>query len=442
MSPSGITLADVLAVLDADGPSSEPVTAGEVAAELGCGRRTAREALDELAARDGVESKEVADGVRVWWTTDRDLRRYEAIVETVNDGIYVKDEDNRFTLVNETFAEMVGYPTEDLVGRDSSFLVSEEVMAAAEEIYRDLLTGDDRTETVEATMETADGESFEAEASFAVIPGEGDEHERVGVVRDVTERKERERRLERQNERLESFASMLAHELRNPVQIGQIYSERLPADADAEAVGYVADAFDRIDDVIDVLLVLARGQDAVGDAEPVPLDAAAREAWDAVDASAGSLTVATDRVVRANETYLRHFLENLFENAVEHGSTSPRSQAREDAVEHGSTSRRPQTDDAVEHGTGDRSDDEVTVTVGELPSGFYVADDGFGIPPEDRETVFEAGYTTAASSGGTGVGLTFVRDLAEVYDWECSLTESETGGARFEFTDVTFCADE
>ncbi|NHN58870.1 MULTISPECIES: PAS domain-containing sensor histidine kinase [Halorussus] len=410
MGPSGITLADVRAVLDAEDSSSEPVTASEVAAELGCDRRTAREALDELVARDGVETKEVGDGVRVWWATDRDRRRYEAVVETVNDGIYVKDEDNRFTLVNDTYAEMVGHSPEELVGRDSSFLVSEEVMEAAEEIYRDLRAGDDVTETVEATMETPDGETIETEASFAVIPRD-DEHERVGVVRDVTDRKERERRLERQNERLESFASMLAHELRNPVTIGQIYSQQLPADADDEAVDYVTDAFDRIDDVIDVLLVLARGQDAVGDAGPVRLDAAAREAWGAVDSTAGTLAVSTDRVVRANETYLRHFLENLFENAIEHG-------------------------------TDDRSDADVTVTVGDAPDGFYVADDGVGVPAEDRDAVFEAGYTTAASSGGTGVGLTFVRELADVYDWECSLTESEAGGARFEFSSVTFCTDE
>ena len=410
MGPSGITLANVLAVLDADGPSGEPVTADEVAAELGCSRRTARDALDELAARDGVETKAVGDGVRVWWTTDRDLQRYEAIVETVNDGIYVKNEDNQFTLVNDTYAEMVGYPPEDLVGRDSSFLVSEEVMEAAEEIYRDLRTGDERTETVEATMETADGETIETEASFAVISRD-EEHERVGLVRDVTERRERERRLERQNERLESFASMLAHELRNPVTIGEIYAQQLPDYEAPQAVDYVTDAFDRIDDVIDVLLVLARGQDAVGDADPVPLEDATREAWRAVDATAGTLTVATDRVVRANETYLRHFFENLFENAVEHG-------------------------------TIEGSDDEVTVTVGECPTGFYVADDGDGIPPDDRETVFEAGYTTAASSGGTGVGLTFVRELAETYDWECTLTESESGGARFEFSNVTFCSDE
>ncbi|UPV74247.1 PAS domain S-box protein [Halorussus limi] len=437
MSSSGITLAETLTVLETTGAPGAPVTASEVAEALGCERQTARDRLDELAERGDAETREVGGSVRVWWTTDRqrrdrDLERYEAIVRTVNDGIYVKDEGNRFTLVNETYAEMLGYAPDELVGRDSSFLVSEEVMNAAEELYSDLRTGDRRTETIEASLETADGETVETEASFALIPldEEGEEYERVGVVRDVTERKERERRLERQNKRLESFASMLAHELRNPVTIGQIYGKRLPADEAPEAVEYVTEAFDRIEDMIDVLLVLARGRDAVGESEPVALADVAREAWEQVSAPEATLEIATDRVVSADETYVRHLFENLLENAVEHGSTGSRPEA-DDAAEHGSASPRPSDEDAG-----------LTVTVGDVPNGFYVADDGVGIPPEDRETVFEAGYTTAELEGGTGVGLTFVAELVETYEWECAVTESEAGGARFEFTGVALHSDE
>jgi len=276
-------------------------------------------------------------------------------------------------------------------------------------------------------------------------------------VRDITERKERERRLERQNKRLESFASMLAHELRNPVTIGQIYSDQLPAetdsdrDSDPEAVEYVRDAFVRIEDMIDVLLVLARGREAVGESGPVALAEVAEDAWTEIEALDATLDVTTDRVVQADETYVQHLFENLLENAVEHGSTSsqpsaddavehgstsPRSQSHEDAVEHGSTSNRPEGDDAVAHGSAD-----VTITVGDLPSGFYIADDGVSIPESDRETVFEAGYTTAETQGGTGVGLTFVQELAETYDWTCTVTESDAGGARFEFADVTLASD-
>lgn len=200
--------------------------------------------------------------------------------------------------------------------------------------------------------------------------------------------------------RLDRFASMLAHELRNPVAIGQIYSQELPATADSEAVEYIEEAFDHLEDMIDILLVLARGREAVSDTTTIQLADKAREAWDVADTATATLAVKIDAEIEADETYVRHLFRNLFENAVEHGGS------------------------------------DVTVTVGTLPAGFYVADDGTGIPPAERETVFEAGYTTASQQGGTGLGLAFVNELADIYDWECTVTESEAGGARFEFASV------
>ena len=74
----------------------------------------------------------------------------------------------------------------------------------------------------------------------------------------------------------------------------------------------------------------------------------------------------------------------------------------------------------------------MTITVGPLDGrhGFFVEDDGPGIPSEERETVFEYGHTTAEE--GTGLGLAIVEEIAEAHGWTVSLAESETGGARFE----------
>ncbi|TKX76264.1 sensor histidine kinase, partial [Halorubrum sp. SD626R] len=73
--------------------------------------------------------------------------------------------------------------------------------------------------------------------------------------------------------------------------------------------------------------------------------------------------------------------------------------------------------------------------VGRLDGGFYVADDGDGIDPADRDSVFEPGHTTA--EGGTGFGLAIVDRIAQAHGWEVTLTESRTGGARFEFDGVS-----
>lgn len=213
-------------------------------------------------------------------------------------------------------------------------------------------------------------------------------------------RQQREAELEAQNERLDAFASMLAHELRNPLTVGQIYSQQLSDDPETGAATHVREAFDRIEDIIDVLLILARGHDEVCENDTVVLADVARDVWSRVNAPEATLVVDTDRVLQAEDTYVRHLLENLFKNAVEHGG-------------------------------GD-----VTVTIGNLSTGFYVADDGTGIPADNRDDVFDIGFTTAAKEGGTGLGLAFVRELANVYGWTCTLTESVTGGARFEFENV------
>jgi signal transduction histidine kinase len=95
-------------------------------------------------------------------------------------------------------------------------------------------------------------------------------------------------------------------------------------------------------------------------------------------------------------------------------------------VEHGSTSSRPSDDAAADHDGPDPM-----VTVGGLDrGGFYVADDGPGIPPEDRERVFEEGYSASSS---TGLGLAIVREIATAHGYTVQATESAAGGAQVEF---------
>jgi len=128
---------------------------------------------------------------------------------------------------------------------------------------------------------------------------------------------------------------------------------------------------------------------------------------------------------------------------VEHGSTSPGSRARRDAQERSSTSTEVEADDAAEHesvghGAPSRQDagghdtSAVSITVGDTDEGFYVADDGPGIPPGDREDVFELGHTTRED--GTGFGLAIVETIAEAHGWTVTAGESAAGGARFEVT--------
>ena len=83
----------------------------------------------------------------------------------------------------------------------------------------------------------------------------------------------------------------------------------------------------------------------------------------------------------------------------------------------------------------------MTVRIGDLPddAGFYVADDGPGIPEADRETVFDAGHST--NEDGTGFGLSIVQGIVEAHGWDIRVTEGDDGGARFEITGVEYAPE-
>lgn len=243
--------------------------------------------------------------------------------------------------------------------------------------------------------------------------------------------------LRRQNEKLERFASIVSHDLRNPLNVLEGSIELAAETGEDEHFRRAENAVARMESLIDDLLLLARAGDAIDGTEPVSLAAVARDAWTSVDTGAATLTIETETTVLADRTRLRQLLENLFRNSVEHGAASTRP------------------GDAVEHGLGDREDDDPTqtpttdggkgvgVTVGDLTddgrvTGFFVADDGVGIAEEIRDDVFESGFSTA--DRGTGFGLSIVAEIAAAHEWVVALDESETGGVRFEFTGVEVVA--
>ncbi|WP_276273521.1 GAF domain-containing protein [Haloarcula litorea] len=219
-------------------------------------------------------------------------------------------------------------------------------------------------------------------------------------------RLDRERELRRQNERLDEFVSIVSHDLRNPLNVAEGHLELARRDGDLDRLDAVDRAHDRMDELIGDLLTLARQGEAAGSVETVPLPSVVEECWATVETDGARLRVETDQSVRADCARLRQLFENLFRNAVEHGSTGS-SDAREAAVE---------------------------ITVGGLPDGFYVADDGPGVPEGERDRIFESGYSTREE--GTGFGLKIVSEIADAHGWAVDVTESAAGGARFEITGV------
>jgi PAS domain S-box-containing protein len=232
------------------------------------------------------------------------------------------------------------------------------------------------------------------------------------------------RQLERQNERLDEFASAVSHDIRNPLNVAQTRLELAQTDVDSEHLDAIADAHERMGSLVEDALNWAREGGTVEEPETEPIDLAemVEACLTELDLTDATVTVETDAVLRADRSRFQRIVENLLNNAVEHGSTSPDSQAKQDGVAQASTGSQETAGVDVVVGTLDDAD------------GFYVADDGPGVPVDQRADVFESGFTTAAT--GTGFGLAIVEQIVEAHGWTIDLTDSEAGGARFEVSGI------
>jgi signal transduction histidine kinase len=235
-----------------------------------------------------------------------------------------------------------------------------------------------------------DGSTFPVEVHIRRHDIDG-EKRFVVISRDVTEQRQRE-------QQLEQFASVVSHDLRNPLGVAAGNLQLARETGESEHFDAVERAHDRMDALIDDLLTLAREGERVSDIDEVDLASVAEDSWRTVETAEAALSTTTDSRIHADRERLKQLLENLVRNAIEHGG------------------------------------DDVTVTVGDLPDGFYVADDGPGVPADDRDRVFEAGYSS--TDRGIGFGLSIAQQIVEAHGWEITLAASDDGGARFEITGV------
>ncbi|WP_336001571.1 ATP-binding protein [Halorientalis halophila] len=331
----------------------------------------------------------------------------KTILANVTDGVLVLDHDHRVVDYNERFVETFTPTGTDLVGTP----FAEAFPSLAED-----LTLSDGVETVVERYDPS-GTTYVRAAITRIDNGETTVGWNV-VTTDVTTMKRQQAELRRQNEQLDQFASTVSHDLRNPLSVisgnQEIVSlelddgrEQAPAegyaqvdaDAVADRLATIDNATDRMETIIEDLLTLAREGQTVEEQAPVALSAVAADAWDVVDSKDATLSLDADGEIVANRSRLQTIFENLFRNAIDH--VGP--------------------------------DVALRVTLDE--DSFAVEDDGPGIPPEERDQVFEFGHTT--SEDGSGLGLSIVKTMAEGHGWDVSIDFSYENGTRILFTGVT-----
>ncbi|WP_181691519.1 PAS domain S-box protein [Natronomonas sp. LN261] len=330
--------------------------------------------------------------------TQRRLEQFKLCVEHAGHAVYITDADGTIEYVNPAFERITGYAAETALGATPSIMKSGEMSEGYYgEMWRTLLAGTVWEESVVNRRKS--GERYHAHQTVApVLDGAGEPTAFIAIQADITDHMRRRRELERQRDRLDEFASVVSHDLRNPLNVAKGRLTLASEACASEHIDPAKRALDRMEALVEDVLTLARAGETIGDTEAVELSALGASCWRTIETAAARLVVETDATVHADRSRLHQLLENLLGNAIEHGGA------------------------------------DVTVVIGDLPDGFYVEDDGPGIPDGERESVLEAGYSTADET--LRIGLSIVQQIAEAHGWEVDVTDGSEGGARFEFRGV------
>jgi PAS domain S-box-containing protein len=356
-----------------------------------------------------------ADGLSLCFTdiTDRKRREqslqalteeYEALLSNTEDAIFLIDvvDDGvtptfRFARLSPAHEAATGLRSEDVEGKTPREALGDELGVVVERNYRRCVWAR-RPISYDEELSLPRGTKV-WHTGLAPVIVDGRVTRIVGIGRDVTHRVERERELQRRNDRLDEFASVVSHDLRTPLNVARQHLRAAREQQPPSDLSKATDALDHMDAIVRDTLTLARQGDTVSDPILLPLDALIEESWELVETRDATLEVADAFQVEGDPGRLFQVFDNLFRNAIEHGGDDVQVRVEQDGE-----------------------------------TGFVVEDDGPGIPVDRRSTVFAPGHSSA--SGGTGFGLTIVRRIAEAHGWSVAVTEAANGGARFVFSDV------
>lgn len=223
----------------------------------------------------------------------------------------------------------------------------------------------------------------------------------IRVTREITDEKETKEQIKKQNKRLDQFASVVTHDLRNPLAVAQgnagLIKERIDS-TDDELNRFVTDvesSLNRMENIIQNMLSLTKSGDITGEKHVECIDEISKEAWSNVQAKEATLNIECEKKINCDKKALIQCLENLFRNSIEHGGRN------------------------------------VTITITDIAKGFSIKDDGEGIDEDIAESLFEMGETTDQS--GTGYGLGIVKKVVDEHEWKIEV-DVNANGAKFDIT--------
>lgn len=349
---------------------------------------------------------------------------FAAIVESTDDAVLSKTLDGTITSWNAAAQRMYGYTPEEAVGKNVRMLVPPDRPGEIDAILERIRAGE-RVEHFDTQRVRKDGGILDL--SLTVSPVANDEGVVVGastIARNVTERKEAQRALERysreieqSNKDLERFAYVVSHDLAEPLRMISSFVQLIAEDyADAldergrEYVDFVLDGSARMRALIDDLLAYSRlGADELA-ITGISLPEVVRRVLQVLEAqitAAGAEVVVGELPeVAADSIKIEQVVRNLVANALKFSREGVRPKVSIRAVRTGRAWR------------------------------ITVSDEGIGIEPRHGDRVFEMFQRLHSRDRfpGTGVGLTICRRIVDRHGGRIWFEPNEPTGTRFHFT--------
>ncbi len=328
---------------------------------------------------------------------------YKTLVENSAEGMLTIDKESTIVYANPAIEEILGYTPEELIGSSKMKIIPERlrpVHAAALETYVNTGERNIDWDGIELPALHKDGHEVPTLISLREHKHNGEQYF-TGIVRDITERERQKEQLRDQRERLEQFADILAHDIRNPLSVAQSYTDIAQQKEGHPELEKVSDSLSRIDKLVEDILELSKEGQSIGAVEVINVNNSVRTAWSNVDTAAGSLHIDGNLgELEADASRFQDLFLNLFRNAVEHGGS------------------------------------DVEVEVGKLSekNGLYIVDNGPGISESETSEIFDHGYST--QEDGTGYGLSIVKKIVTAHGWDITVCEDYNSGARFEITGI------
>lgn len=202
----------------------------------------------------------------------RDTDFFRSLVENGSDAIVSIDTESTILYANQAVERVFGYKPGDLVGEKLTIIMPDRFHTQHfDSVEQYLDTGERQLDwnNIRLPAVHRDGHEVTLSITFEEHSYEG---KKIfsGIMRDITERVERKEELERQNERLEQFASLVSHDLRDPLQAAKA-TTAIAKTGDEEALEELDEIHNRMETLIEDVLSLAKQGKAVGETESVSL---------------------------------------------------------------------------------------------------------------------------------------------------------------------------